>query len=272
MLNLRLSIKTNCFMNSLKFRFSTVLLLSLLALVIGVVSCKKDSQIKIQQNHKSGPGESANDLLSASEYERLLVEIQYMDGMRPSPEAVDRLETFLEERLNKPSGVEFVYTQIPSGNKTKYSLDEIKEIENEHRTVFTEDKTIGTYFLFLDGDYIENEGNSVVLGIAYFNTSMVIFEKTIQDLTQDFGSPDTDKLETVVINHEFGHILGLVNLGSPMQTNHQDVEHGKHCDNEDCLMNWQAETGDAISNFLGTSGIPGLDQNCIDDLKANGGK
>ena len=101
---------------------------------------------------------------------------------------------------------------------------------------------------------------------------MAIFEKSIKDLTGGFGEPDTDKLETVVVNHEFGHILGLVNVGSAMQVNHQDVEHGKHCDNEDCLMNWTAETGDAISNFLGTSGLPELDANCINDLKANGGR
>lgn len=238
----------------------------------GVQACKKDSEINKQLNHKLGTGESANELLSAKEYERLLVEIMYMPDHKPTDQAMDRLETFLTDRLNKPEGVEFVYTQIPSGDKTKYTLEEIKAFEDEYRTVFTEDKTIGTSFIFLDAEYAENTEDSKVLGVAYYNTSMAIFESTIIDLTTGFGAPERNKLETVVINHEFGHILGLVNVGTAMQTDHQDTAHGKHCDNEDCLMNWQAETGDAINNFLGTSGIPDLDQNCIDDLKANGGK
>lgn len=243
-----------------------------LALVLIFTACKKDSALVVQQNHKLATGESAHDLLAASDYDRLEVEIQYMPDHKPTDAALERLKTFLVARLNKPQGIEFVYTKIPSKDKTKYSIDDIKAIEDEHRTVFTEDKKVGTYFLFLDGEYSENEGNSVVLGVAYYNTSMAIFQKTIKDLTTGLGSPEQNKLETVVINHEFGHILGLVNVGTAMQNSHQDTSHGKHCDNEDCLMNWKAETGDAINNFLGTSGIPGLDQNCIDDLQGNGGK
>lgn len=77
-------------------------------------------------------------------------------------------------------------------------------------------------------------------------------------------------VEQSVMKHEVGHILGLVNLGAPMQTNHQDAEHGKHCINENCLMYWATETGNFISNLTGSS-PPQLDANCIADLRANGG-
>lgn len=243
-----------------------------LILFVGITACKKDSQVKINKNHRKGTGKSAHELLSNDDYTKLQVEIQYMEGFKPTTEALNRLEELLQARLNKSAGIELVYTSISAQGKTKYSMDDIKEIEDKHRTAFTDKKTIATYFLFLDGDFAENTSDGKVLGVAYYNTSMCIFEKTIRDLTGGFGEPPTNKLESTVINHEFGHILGLVNIGSPMQTSHQDIPHGAHCTNSNCLMNWTAETGDAISNLIGNSPIPSFDQNCLDDLRANGGK
>lgn len=64
---------------------------------------------------------------------------------------------------------------------------------------------------------------------------------------------------------------GLVNKGTALTSLHQDGVHGKHCSNSGCLMYYEAETSDIINNLLGDP-IPSLDQNCINDLKANGGK
>jgi hypothetical protein len=235
-------------------------------------ACKKDSKIKVEKNHRNQTGSSANDLLSNDSYESLVVEIQYMTGYRPTDDAMSRFTTFLNERLNKSGGVNLVFSEIGAQGKSSYSIDDIKKIEESNRSEFTTRKQIAAYFLFLDGDYSGNKDNSVVLGAAYYNTSMVIFEKTIVDATGGLGQPPTYKLETTVINHEFGHILGLVNLGTSMQSFHQDTKNGAHCDNTECLMNWVAETGDAVNNLLGSSKIPILDQNCIKDLQANGGK
>ena len=256
------------------FRLKTLFtFLFLIALTVGVsTSCRKDSKRQIKKNHKQSTGSSANDLLSSKEYNELIVEFIVVSGQSPTQQAIDNLKKLLTDRLNKPDGIKFVTTNVPSPNKTKYSLDDIVALEDEYRTQFTDDKSIAASFVFLDGEYIENTGDSKVLGIAYYNTSMVIFEETIKSFTDDFGEPERHKLETTVINHEFGHILGLVNTGTAMQTQHQDVAHGAHCDNEDCLMNWTAETGDAISNLVGSSPIPTFDNNCLNDLKANGGK
>jgi hypothetical protein len=127
-------------------------------------------------------------------------------------------------------------------------------------------------FLFLDGPSNEDQGSSMILGQAYFNTSMVIYEKSLQDNSDGFGEPALYKLETTVINHEFGHILGLVNLGSAMYNLHQDSAHGSHCDNSNCLMYWEVETGNIFSALIGSSPIPSFDQNCLKDLHENGGK
>ena len=80
----------------------------------------------------------------------------------------------------------------------------------------------------------EYAGDPNVLGIAYRNTSMAIFQETIARHTGGALEPSAATVEGTVAAHEFGHVLGLVNNGSPME--HQDEPHGRHCDNEDCLM------------------------------------
>jgi hypothetical protein len=214
---------------------------------------------------------TTNDLLSATKYENLVVEIQFFPGHAPTTAAVTNLKNFLEARLNKPGGITITQTEIASTGKSAYSADDIRTIEKANRKQSAADKTVTTYFLFVDGDYAGNSGSSKVLGIAYGATSMAIFEKTVKDYSGGLGEPSETVLESTVILHEFGHILGLVNNGTSLQSAHQDTAHGKHCTNEDCLMYYTAETSDIIANLVG-GGIPTLDAACVADLQANGGK
>ena len=194
-----------------------------------------------------------------------------MQGFEPTQAAVNNLKTFMEQRLNKPNGINFKMKQIPAGGKTSYSVQDIADIENQFREEFTAPDQLAIYFFFADSHSSDNTSSGQVLGQAYWNTSMVLYEKTLQDLSGGLGQPSQTSLETVVLEHELGHILGLVNVGTEMVTNHQDAPHGAHCDNTNCLMYWGVETGDVIQNLI-SGNIPQLDQNCLNDLKNNGGK
>ena len=61
-------------------------------------------------------------------------------------------------------------------------------------------------------------------------------------------------------------------MGTALQSAHEDPAHPKHCDVEDCLMYWAAETDSGLDNLMGNSSAPQLDSQCIADLQANGGK
>lgn len=246
--------------------------LLLLILFVGFSSCKKDSKRKVNKHHRQSVGSWSDKILSDKKYDKLVVQIIYMTGFKPTDQAVANVKTLLEQRCNKKEGVSVVFKEIAAQGKTSYTISDIKEIEDEERSEFTFKKTIALTFLFLDGPSSENEGAQVVLGQAYFNTSMVIYEESIHENSDEFIEPERYKLETLVMNHEIGHIFGLVNLGTAMTTSHQDTNHGAHCTNEDCLMFWEAETGTAVANLVGNSPIPAFDANCLADLKANGGK
>lgn len=245
-----------------------LLLFTLIVLVFA--GCRKEEAERkltpLEVNYNVTP----NHFLSAATYQKLVVEVQYVTGFQPNATALARLQTFLETYLNKPSGISIVQTEIASPGKAKYSLNDIVEIEKASRTQNTSAQLLTAYILFVDGEYSGNEGSSKVLGVAYYPSSMVIFGKSINEFSGGFGQPARLTLQTTVLNHEFGHVMGLVNNGTPIITPHQDVPNGRHCTNENCLMYYETETNRVIGR-MGTT-IPALDSACVADLRANGGK
>lgn len=212
-------------------------------------------------------GASANELLSSNKYKSLKIEIQYMAGFDPQGTTITHLQNLLTSILNKPSGISIVTKEIPAHNSAALTIDQVFEIEKANRTVFSIGDQLGVYLLYTNGYYSDNN----VLGAAYRNSSMVLFGKNIKDNSGGLGQASRTKLESTVFEHEFGHILGLVDIGSTMQVNHKDTGHGNHCNNSACLMYYTADTRDVLG-FLITGNIPSFDANCLADLKANGGK
>ncbi len=47
-----------------------------------------------------------------------------------------------------------------------------------------------------------------------------------------------------------------------------DEAHPNHCDNKNCLMYYATQTSGLINN----NSLPALDADCVNDLRANGGK
>ena len=243
----------------------------ILALILSFNGCTKTNTTtslpEINAENNKSVGASANDLLSSTKYNSLKIEIQYMPGFQPDAATISNLNSFVNSLVNKPNGVIITQTQIPASSKNSLTLNEIASIEQTNRTALTSGNQIAIYFLFTDANY--SQAN--VLGIAYRNTSMCIMGKTIKDNTGGIGQTSKTKLETTILTHELAHILGLVDIGSPMQTNHKDAAHGNHCNNTNCLMYYASETTD-ILGFLVTGNVPTLDANCRADLTANGGK
>lgn len=242
-----------------------------------IFSCTKENVNELnnqtqETSHKKATGSSSHDLLSDNTYKSLVIELVYVEGFKPTQTAINNFVSFLEDRTYKPNGITVNERAIESPGKERYSINDIINIEDENRTEFNSEDQITVWAFFTDGESDKNTDSGTILGTAYRNTSFVIYEKTIQNLSSGTFAPNKNLLETTVITHEFGHILGLTDLGADMQVNHEDPEHEKHCNNNDCLMYWSAETGEGLSNLFGSSNAPTLDSQCIADLQANGGK
>lgn len=217
-------------------------------------------------------GSSSNDLLSDSRYKSMLIEIVYVEGFVPTQAAINNIVNFLESRTFKPNGISVEMRSIASPQSSPYSSQDAKDVEEANRNNYNTSDQIAVWVFFADFQSESNTNESVVLGSAYRNTSIIIYEGTVQGLSNEPSEPSRAVLETTVLNHELGHILGLTNLGAPLQSPHEDSEHPKHCDVQSCLMYFAAETGAGIMGMVIGGSVPQLDPQCIADLQANGGK
>lgn len=241
----------------------------LFASVIFILAgCKKsDNPNDPDGFYSRSVGASANELLSDARFKSLKIEIQYMTGYTLSSTTISHIQSFLSSLINKSGGITVVTKEVAPSSLTTLNINQVADIEKANRTVYSTGNEISVYILLTNGLYSDNN----VIGAAYRNTSVVLFGKKIADNSGGIGQPGRAKLESTVADHEFGHLLGLVDLGSSMQTGHKDGAHGNHCNNSNCLMYFQADTQDMLGILI-TGNIPTLDANCLADLRANGGR
>ncbi|WP_100612888.1 membrane metalloprotease [Confluentibacter lentus] len=253
-------------------------LVTLLFALIVLQSCSKDDDIDNVANginkigNKQTTGSSANDILSDTKFKSIIIELVYVEGFEPTTNAIDNFKNFINTTSNKPEGISVIKKSIPSLGDTEYTIEEIADIEETNRTKYNNGQQIAVWVFFTDGKSDKDDNETVVLGTAYRNTSFVIFEETVRNFSNSPFEPNRSLLEATVINHEFGHLLGLTNFGTDLQSPHEDPEHTRHCNVTSCLMYWEAVSPSGLSDIMNGNSPPQLDAQCIADLQANGGK
>ena len=247
-------------------------------------------------------GASANDLLSNANFDRLVVQIGFVTGFRPTAQTMDNFVQYIQEHTFKQD-IEIEFLELDSPGEEDLTLQEIADLEEENRTAYNDGTTLAVYIYFADapseGDD-EDEG-LVTLGAVYRNTSMVIFERTIQMIAGRSLTITNTDVETATLNHEFGHLFGLVDIGTVPVNDHEDPEAPNHCVVDGCLMQAQLTFGSPAARAL-VSGVdkdlvsacslsgqsvlrmleanaarnlavvPVLDAECVLDLQNNGGR
>jgi len=217
-------------------------------------------------------GFSANELVSDEKFTSLKIEIVYVTGFQPTQTTLDNLKTFLGDRTFKPDGISITTRAVPSSNKAPFDINEIAQIEADERTAYNAGDEIAVFIYFADGSNENDTDTKSVLGTSFRNTSMVVYAKTIQFLADHTSNLERSTVESTVVGHEFGHLFGLVDMGTPMQTNHLDAESNGHCSVTNCLMAASFQFGGSMINVFDNNTIPVLDPLCIADLQANGGR
>lgn len=205
-------------------------------------------------------GDSAIDLLTNDEFTNLRIEIAYVAGFRPTQVAMEEFVAYLKERTFKEN-IELVYNELASPDEENLTLEEIDDLEEENRTAYNDGETLAIYIYFSDAPAEDDEPEEglVTLGAVYRNTSMIIHEATVRRLSNQNFIPVED-VESSTLNHEFGHLFGLVNLGITPVNDHEDVQRddmgepildedgntsgNSHCNVSGCLMNAELRFGD----------------------------
>lgn len=210
-----------------------------------------------RDHHDHGPiaGGSAQGLVASTG--RLLVEVDHVADRTPSAGALALLRQRLLDRGNW-SAVDVVLDgKLPRLDRAEpWRLGDLLALEARHRSVATGEGEQAIYVVYVEGQG-EPELGHWPLGWAYGPNSIAVFVDQFEDAaTLSHGDP-----EPWVLVHETGHLLGLVGLGAPQQTFHEDLTRMGHCAEAACVMRRAA---DARHTDFGPR--------CREDLRAIGGR
>lgn len=149
-------------------------------------------------------------------------------------------------------------TALPASGKTNWLGTEILQLDASARTRSSDLGTSRFSIYFLNGYYNDGNGsNTAVIGVSLSGTPIIAIFKPV--VTASGGTIVRRFVEQSTLVHELGHALGFVNNGIPMVSNHQDVAHGRHTTDNQCVMYYLNEgTTDLIQffqRFLASSSV-----------------
>jgi hypothetical protein len=186
----------------------------------------------------SEPGQLAGRFLRDTTYGSLVVEVDYPVGRAPDADAIDALVNRLNRVCRKPGGVTVVLDDaIPLEDFP--ALEDATSLENleiSWRGRYADASTgvAVLYVLCVPGGHVDDTKTQRALGMAFGGSSVALFLDATDRGTDVFAT--TAEMRAMVLMHEVGHMLGLVNNGTPMVAPHEDPDHPQHCDDATCLM------------------------------------
>lgn len=235
----------------------------------------------------TGPGpdvviatQRSRDYLRSDGFGRLVLELDRVAGFEPRSANVDDVETRLAALVDKPQGVEVVLdgTIASRGTDHRWTFAELQVLAAATDDLSVPAGTTKMHVLFVDGAYDSGPSGGTVLGIAWAQQHLVVFKQTVEELCvaaslPALGNQVCQDAELVIWLHEIGHVLGLVDIGLPMITPHEDPQHPGHDSDPDCIMYWAYEGDGLITRVLddllqtGNTTLS-FDANCLADVAA----
>lgn len=210
-------------------------------------------------------GAMARTYLRDDRATRLVVEIDFVRGRRPDAGALEHLEAILRRECRKPDGITIDVDDEITQVRQSWSLDDIDELEADHRDHRSSGRTATIWLPYLSGELEEQQG---ALGVAWRASVAAIFADQLEGAATTLIDPAS--IERSVLTHEVGHLLGLINLGYTSRYDHEDPEHPKHSRYESSVMFWAIEDI-SISSLL-SGGPPDdfdrFDRGDLADLRA----
>jgi hypothetical protein len=209
----------------------------------------------------------------------LRFEMDAVEGLAPFASSLDYLQTFVARAVDKPDGISFEADETLDslGEDHAWSFDELDAFARLHTTDDSEGP-VTIHVLFVDGRYDSAEDSGTVLGLAWGQRHIALFQDAIRagcssGLIAGVSSTACEVAERNVWAHEIGHVLGVVDNGLLQQSPHRDAAHGRHDQSDTCLMYWAYERPQLFDLLLsrlanGQSGDIDFCPNCWADLHA----
>ncbi len=190
------------------------------------------------------------DYIRSDSFPSLLIEVDHAKGLAPRAGVEDAVGDTLAELLDKPGGIHIrADGEVPASDDGVWSLEELAALVSNHYDKKPEANALSIYTLWLDGQYADPN----VLGVAWANQYIALFAERIARMCTVALAPLEESFcraaEHAVWSHELGHVIGLVDNGIPLQSQHADPAHEAHDRDESCIMHYAYE-GEGLVDVL----------------------
>ncbi len=171
--------------------------------------------------------------LTNDDYDELVIEYDYVRNYSPNYTATQTFDEILRNYTDKE---EITHTRGDTiaflDTRRVYDRDDIFYLKNKYQDKETNDNVLSIHVLYLDGRWKEED----VLGLSYGGTNIVIFKETITKSAYRSPGVGVNDIESSVLIHEWGHLIGLV--GKDYDSEHECPDYPKHCNLEagECVM------------------------------------
>lgn len=222
----------------------------------------------------------------SSSVQQVIIEVDYVPGAEPYLEPLESvgnpfmltLENLVALFAASPKDIVLPMDygamepiHVPPG---PYDGSALVAIADAHRDHEANDRVVSYYAVWLNGFY-EKDGrvDEAVLGAALPDYGIVaMFKPAVKQVDHLFAKSLSRFTEQSAFIHEMGHVLGLVDTGLPLASDHEDGEHAGHCSNTDCVMYWANEGSENLHRFAGQIATSGervlFDASCLTDARA----
>jgi hypothetical protein len=210
------------------------------------------------------------DYIRNTGFHTLKIELDTELGLSPRNGTTDELIEALSGVVDKPGGIVIVpdETDIPPNEDGIWTAAELDALARERVGIEESDGEISLHTMWLGGEY----ENPNVVGVAWDNRHLAMFGDRIDRACSGLliGALTCSLAEATIWTHEVGHVIGLVDRGTPMVNDHKDPEHPAHDVSRESVMYWAYDGTDfteLLGALTGDSVIP-WGEECERDLEA----
>lgn len=165
--------------------------------------------------------------------QRLVLEIDVQEGVQVSQSAVDHLVATMRQVADKPGGIVLAGGNTFASGETRWTPALMREVAKANRSNYSDSGTVVVYLLYLDGGFVADGQETSAIGVAHNASEIGVFPGRWEGMSL-LGS--SSNIERAVVVHEWGHLLGLVNIGYTSEIDHEDSGHPGHSSNKGSVM------------------------------------